>query len=356
MQKHLCNKVVDGLNKSMYNSFQQFILSESAMRNEILKMFNATSMWQDRPPERQKRIMDFIKEFRDVTQNKQALHWLVRIIYRALVAYSDDENSVKKAKRLQDQGYRISRITDDLNFFLHPTQHGQFLSVWKSIQDEIKTRTDLVQVNNRMVPASQVLQQALNDITFASAEAKDLPCSEVYNQLNSIKSMVQDSKQLPAGKIVHEYADASTWNLLDKGTCDVEGRMMKHCGNVSAKPGDRILSYREKQNIMMKPRLTFILNNGKLGEMKGFANAKPAAEYHERIVDLLQNQWVQITHLQGHGYMPQNNFSLNDLNEALFKQLAQHQPELVKSQLTASDHVQQLDDQHKKWLQQVLNS
>ena len=52
--------------------------------------------------------------------------------------------------------------------------------------------------------------------------------------------------------------------------------------------------------------------------------------------------------------MPQNNFSLNDLNEILFKQLAQHQPELVKSQLNASDHNQQLDNKHKQWLQQVL--
>lgn len=338
----------------MYNSFQQFILSESAMRNEILKMFNATSMWRERPPERQKRIMDFIKEFRDATQNKMALQWLIRIIHRGLVAFSDDKNSAKKMKRLQDQGYRISRISDDLNFFLHPTQHGQFLSVWKSIMDEINSRTDLVQVEGRMVPASRVLKQALDDINYVAANGNDLSCSEVYNQLNSVKSVVQDSKELPVGKIVHEYADAATWNLLDKGKCEVEGRMMKHCGNVSSKAGDRILSYREKQGIMMKPRLTFIYNNGALGEMKGFANAKPSKEFHERIVDLLQNQWVKITHLQGSGYMPQNNFSLNDLDERLFKQLAQHQPELAKSQLEAADREQQLDDVHKRWLQQVL--
>lgn len=337
----------------MYNSFQQFILSESAMRNEILKMFNATSMWRNRSPERQKRIMDFIKEFRDVTQNKMALQWLIRIIYRALVAYSDDENSAKKMKRLLDQGYRISRITDDLNMFLHPTQHGQFLQVWKSIMDEINTRTDLVQIDGHVVPASRVLKQALDGINYVAANGTDLPGNEVYNQLNAVKSVVQDSKELPVGEIVHEYADAATWNLLDEGKCEVEGRMMKHCGNVSAKAGDRILSYREKQGITMKPRLTFILNNGKLGEMKGFANAKPSKDFHERIVELLQNQWVKITHLQGSGYMPQNNFSLNDLDEKLFKQLARHQPELVNSQLNAADREQQLDDQHKHWLQQV---
>ena len=338
----------------MYNSFQQFILSEGAMRNEILKMFNATSMWRNRPPERQKRIMDFIKEFRDVTQNKMALQWLIRIIHRALVAYSDDEKATNRMKWLQDQGYRISRITDDLNFFLHPTQHGQFLQVWEGIQDEINARSDLVQIRGQMVPASRVLKRALDEINYVAANGTDLPCSEVYNQLNSVKSVVQDSKELPLGKVVHEYEDAATWNLLNAGRCEVEGRMMKHCGNVSPKSGDRILSYREKQSIMMKPRLTFILNNGKLGEMKGFANAKPAADLHARIVDLLQNQWVKITHLQGSGYLPQNNFSLNDLNEILFKQLAQHQPELVKSQLNASDHNQQLDNKHKQWLQQVL--
>ena len=165
---------------------------------------------------------------------------------------------------------------------------------------------------------------------------------------------MKDSKELPVGKVVHEYDDGATWNLLHSGSCEVEGRMMKHCGNVSAKPNDKILSYRERQTIGMKPRLTFIINDNVLGEMKGFANAKPAADLHERIVDLLQNQWVAIKHLHGSGYMPQNNFSLNDLNEKLFVQLVKHQPDLVKSQLNAMDHNQKLDAHHAQWLKQAL--
>jgi hypothetical protein len=108
------------------------------------------------------------------------------------------------------------------------------------------------------------------------------------------------------------------------------------------------------------PHLTFIYNkNSKtLGEMKGKANERPNAKYHEFIVQLLikMPDPINIKYLRGSGYNAVNNFSLNDLNEQHFKQLVQHNADLVKRQIAMSSKVdehQRLDDKHLAWFKQV---
>jgi hypothetical protein len=93
--------------------------------------------------------------------------------------------------------------------------------------------------------------------------------------------------------------------------------------------------------------------------MKGKANAKPNEKYHEFIVQLLikMPDPIDIKYLKGSGYASDNNFNLNDLNEKLFKQLAQHNPDLLKRQIAAKDKIekaQQLDRQHLAWFEQVV--
>ena len=66
-------------------------------------------------------------------------------------------------------------------------------------------------------------------------------------------------------------------------------------------------------DIYYKPHLTFIFNNGFLGEMKGRANDKPADRYHDYIVALLKLPIVE--GVIGGGYEPENNFELDDLSE-----------------------------------------
>jgi hypothetical protein len=137
---------------------------------------------------------------------------------------------------------------------------------------------------------------------------------------------------------------------------------MGHCGNrANPKPGDSLLSLRQMRSGMRAPHLTFIYNkNSKtLGEMKGRANAKPNAKYHEFIVQLLikMPDPINIEYLNGSGYNAGNNFSLNDLNEQHFKQLVQHNADLVKRQIAMSgkvDEYQKLDDKHVAWFRQVV--
>jgi hypothetical protein len=113
------------------------------------------------------------------------------------------------------------------------------------------------------------------------------------------------------------------WVSLGDGYCPIEAKSMGHCGNEGAKPGDDILSLRDPEGY---PRLTFIVNDGMLGEMKGRANTKPKKDYHPAIVELLKHD--EIKHVVGGGYLPEMNFKLNDLDDETKDELLEDKPDL----------------------------
>ena len=100
------------------------------------------------------------------------------------------------------------------------------------------------------------------------------------------------------------------WVDLETPYCSQEGDAMGHCGNASGYENDTILSLRDPEGYA---HLTFILNNGVLGEAKGRGNQKPSEKYHDPIVELLKTEHIKL--IKGGGYLPENNFSLNDLNK-----------------------------------------
>lgn len=162
--------------------------------------------------------------------------------------------------------------------------------------------------------------------------------SELFNLFDQYeqewkKNIGTDSVKIQTGdKIVLSFEDGKrAWWLLDRGGCDDERNAMRHCGNVpTQRPGDRILSFRTKiQDDWWKPHLTFILDkNGLLGEMKGRGNKKPVERYHPYIVELLKNKKL-INGIKGGGYLPQNNFSLDDLDDDVKEQLLNLNPNLM---------------------------
>lgn len=116
------------------------------------------------------------------------------------------------------------------------------------------------------------------------------------------------------------------WYLLDRESCGLEGEAMGHCGNTgSPKSGDQILSLRQiiKQDEQeyYRPSLTFIINDGILGEMKGRANNKPDKKYHPYIMGLLKLPMIK--GIRGGGYKPEANFDLADLTEEQRKELVE---------------------------------
>ena len=130
-------------------------------------------------------------------------------------------------------------------------------------------------------------------------------------------------------KKVIDYGQQA-WVLIDKDYCDLEGKAMGHCGNnQGGNSGERILSFRTMVNEKRhKPHLTFIIGqDGRLGEMKGRANEKPAQKYHKVIIDLILSDMV--TGLKGGGHDPANNFSMADLDETQQEAIYSKKPALA---------------------------
>ncbi len=138
--------------------------------------------------------------------------------------------------------------------------------------------------------------------------------------------------------IIIDFKNGWCWVNTEKAYCTKEAKAMGHCGNSPrADSGDHLLSLRKKvemgrdkdgkEVVRWEPHLTFILSRyGMLTEMKGRGNEKPVARYHSMIIALLENDLVE--GIVGGGYMPENNFSLNDLAPEVRESLIEKKPEL----------------------------
>lgn len=150
------------------------------------------------------------------------------------------------------------------------------------------------------------------------------------------RQRIEEEKSLitpePDDEILISFQDGFAWWLLRRGGCPVEAQAMGHCGNVpSQRPGNQILSLRRQVRrgdvLRWYPVATFILDaDGQLGEMKGRGNDKPAAKYHPYIVELLRHHMIR--GIKGGGYMPENNFSMSDLDPQTREQLIADKTEL----------------------------
>lgn len=154
---------------------------------------------------------------------------------------------------------------------------------------------------------------------------------DLMNELRAAEEEWQESRkqELEPGdeKVFLDLGDGWAWYNLETPTCDREAKAMGHCGNAGGTYDQTILSLRRKlDNGNVRPSLTFILkDDGWLGEMKGRANEKPNAKYHEAIKALLLDP--RIVGIDGGGYAPENNFALDDLeDEAWVEQLKQKKP------------------------------
>jgi hypothetical protein len=112
------------------------------------------------------------------------------------------------------------------------------------------------------------------------------------------------------------------WVDLEKGYCSQEAEAMGHCGNSGAAQGDNIVSLRDPEGYA---HLTFIVNDGFLGEAKGRANNKPSEKYHKPILELLKSKHIDA--IKGGGYAPENNFDYHDLHDDHKKEL-DHKPNI----------------------------
>jgi len=176
--------------------------------------------------------------------------------------------------------------------------------------------------------------------TFETGINKLNQAQEVHNK----KNQSEEKRWItPSDKDVEKIKGSKrSWHDLNRSYCNIEGGAMEHCGNIEGqdRQTDRILSLRSKREVdgkeQHKPHLTFISNNGWLGETKGFKNNKPSKEYHEDIVNLLKHPHIK--GVAGGGYQAENNFHWNDLSEEHKKEVLTHNPNLI-THLDDSDNV-----------------
>lgn len=159
-------------------------------------------------------------------------------------------------------------------------------------------------------------------------------------------------------KIIKDYGNGYVWMMLSRAYCSDEADAMGHCGNQGGdRANERILSFRKQREVngemYFEPFMTFIWNqsNGLLGERKGRANEKPVAKYHPYIIDLLKMNFIKGWGPEG--YKPENNFSLNDLNDAQKQEVLEANPLLalypgviLKGLLDKPKIVEQLKEKH----------
>ena len=182
-------------------------------------------------------------------------------------SYFEKNHKIGAKIKRKLRGWDIQRVQKDFELFNHET--------WEHFS------------NIQMVFGSFKMQHyAFYNKKKNKLEPKSV--QEVFDAFRKMESDLQNDNKRDRycsdGKPVLTFDDGWTWFGISEGFSAQEAAAMRHCGNGEGGRGDYLLSLRqpiEKQGVIFwKPHLTFILNNGYLGEMKGFANQKPHSRYH----------------------------------------------------------------------------
>lgn len=129
-------------------------------------------------------------------------------------------------------------------------------------------------------------------------------------------SSKEDLVSLKGDKITSGAKNRHWYNLGVAGD-EEEAKAGKHCGNMpafqSGRKHERLISLREPtgHKNKLKQHLTAVSNKGYITELKGKANTKPKAEYHNEIFDLFDHPDVK--GYVGGGYASASNFDVEDI-------------------------------------------
>lgn len=214
--------------------------------------------------------------------------------------------------------YKFTPKINDLlaNFFIANTLKNNMQSLvlsgkfMQSVKDYLNARKDDTSLHAR-----------LNNIEFTPDNLQDE--AEDWHKELAMRARGPG----PEGQVVLDLNSVGMpgwkWVSLGRGYCSEEGKAAGHCGNAGATKGDNILSLRDQMNFV---HLTFIVNDGILGEMKGRGNDKPAVKYHKAVVALLKSPLIKS--IRGGGYLPEHNFQLTDLPKETLEELIKQKPDL----------------------------
>ena len=352
-------------------------------QDQLEQQVNTTQWWQDLNEKQRAKIQKTLAWARKSIQTKEGAAWVARMFRRSGIflsldddASSDNGKWAQARKQLMAQGYTLNRCVNEVSTLVNARGQGsQFIAVINNLRqyaDQLEaTGIDVTKINPKvlnllsgmgggheqgcqggaggrcecgfrdverrateLVPLRMAIVSAhgLASVEWIGPDGKDRTVDQVYHDINNVGSKLDAAAKLPQGTPIVTFEDGSRWVKLDCQGSKEEGVLMGHCGNQSGKAGDFLLSYRvpsKKMAGFLEPRLTFIITpTGKLGEMKGANNKKPSEAFHPAIIGLLKNEMV--TAVVGGGYLPQNNFAINDLNDDNLMDLYAARPDLIK--------------------------
>ena len=248
--------------------------------------------------------------------------WYLSILQRFIMLQMRSDNEIPEDTKYNKVGSKIKRklrgwdterIEEDFVLFNHEAwEHfaniqsvfGSFKMLNYSFHNEVENKLKPKTVREVFDDFKKMEQDLQND------NGRDRYCSD--------------------GKPFLTFNDGWSWFRVSEGFSAQEATAMRHCGNGEGGNGDYLLSLRqpiEKQGVTFwKPHLTFILNEGYLGEMKGFANQKPLPQYHSYIEALLAHETIK--GIKSGGYLPRNNFSFLDFEENTQMRVLEKKPDL----------------------------
>jgi hypothetical protein len=248
--------------------------------------------------------------------------WYLSILQRFILFQIRTNNTIPEDKKYNKIGSKIKRklkgwdterIEEDFELFNHEVwEHfadiqsvfGSFKMLNYSFHNEVQNKLKPKTVREVFSDFQKMEQDLQND------NGRDRYCSD--------------------GEPVLTFNDGWAWFGVSEGFSGQEATAMRHCGNGEGGNGDYLLSLRQPMDKLgvtfWKPHLTFILNEGYLGEMKGFANQKPHPQYHSYIEALLAHEMIK--GMKGGGYLPRNNFSFLDFEENVQIRVLEKKPDL----------------------------
>ena len=208
-------------------------------------------------------------------------------------------------------------------------QQAYFSGAFRQIADYLKNRREI---------APETDEINLKTLTFTEAIRRADAWQEAVQRLK-VGMIIDES-----GMIIKTYPDGFYWIDLQKSYCSQEARAMQHCGNGTS--GGILYSLRKQK----QPYLTGDVARNSLIQLRGRANTKPKAEYHEKIMDFLLEPKVGIVSIHPSSYRPEANFELRDLSLEQLNRLYQAKPsifmaeeELYKALLKYPEFAQQVN-------------
>ena len=308
--------------KSLWERVLARVVIEAGRKDTYLQMFSKTSETF------QKDAVDLVKWAMDVLEKDDRIKWFIK---RVRLADEEFRKADRKAKQAWSEERKdgMAKQRDPIEWLKEKLAHY--------IENAKANKYGLV----------------LN-YTFKPDEKS----ADLLNELqrledDSFSKKGKNARYIPSpDKTFLKLNDTWEWQVIEQKYCLREGRAMNHCGNkAAAKEGDNVLSLREKVEVdgkeVWQPHATFILNDGVLGEMKGFGNEKPDEKLHPYILELLEDE--RITRVKGGGHAARQNFKLKDLSEQNMERLEKSRQDLIQSQGTPLEELAERIDQAFEW-------